>query len=159
MHNPVNGCELEALRNLLFFSPSEAANLIGGASEQAWRRWEQSKKPVPEDVSIQILALVDWRQREIDRHIHLFGLDVHKVHCLPWFYSIDDYLACTGNQEIFFRPKQSVAAALLAEFPKRLILIRFNLESYRNWLELASLPDCEQSQLHWALSLHQTHEL
>ena len=50
----MQGAELEALRRLLFFSPPEAAALISGTSEQAWRRWESGARAVPDDVEEKI---------------------------------------------------------------------------------------------------------
>jgi hypothetical protein len=58
--------ELAALRRLLFFSAAEAADFIGRVNEQAWHRWEEGSRPVPDDVAERILDLVAWRHAQIE---------------------------------------------------------------------------------------------
>jgi hypothetical protein len=138
--------ELEALRRLLFFSPPEAAAFIGHASEQAWRRWEAGTRKVPADVAMRIEELVAWRQDAIaaaDAKI-CDAPDSTKI-ALVWYAAVEDWLP---RDPAFWRPQQSVVAALAARFPDNVTLARFNHATYSAWL--AGRADSEEMRNRWA---------
>lgn len=145
--------ELEALRRLLFFSPPEAASLIGDASEQAWRRWESGARKVPDDVAQRIADLVQWRQAAIDAAVKQISTAPPDTTIdLIWYDSLDDWATLPNREQVLWRPQQSVCAALLAEFPGRLCLVRFNLPAYAAWL--AGRQDGEEMRGQWAAEMH-----
>jgi len=141
--------EIEALRRLLFFSIPEAAALIGGVSEQAWRRWEGGIRAVPADVAGRIGDLIAWRLAAIDAAVCQIaaapgGADVR----LLWYHSLDDWATLPGREPVLWRPQQSVIATLAGEFPGRVALVRFSGPAYAAWL--AGRPDNETARSQWA---------
>ena len=69
MHHTV----IEAYRRLLFLTVLEAAKTVActsvrpeGVSERAWHRWESGEGVMPDEVTVNLLALIRRRQREID---------------------------------------------------------------------------------------------
>lgn len=141
--------EIEALRRLLFFSVPEAAALIGGASEQAWRRWEAGTRAVPADVAARMGDLVAWRLAAIDAAVRQIAAapDSADVY-LVWYHSLDDWATLPGREPALWRPQQSVVAALAGEFPGRVVLVRFDGPAYAAWL--AGRPDNETARSQWA---------
>ena len=144
----MQGAELEALRRLLFFSPPEAAALISGTSEQAWRRWESGARAVPDDVEEKIYDLVEWRKTAFETASGL-AADAPANACIPivWYASLDEWTSPTWRQAVLWRPHQSVVAALLAEFPGAVRLIRFDPAAYVDWL--AGREDSEAMRGAW----------
>lgn len=127
--------ELEALRRLLFFSPPEAATLVSQTSEQAWRRWESGARGVPADVAARVRALADWRQRAIDAAVRqIVAAPDGAAIGLLWYSSLDDWASLPGREPQFWRPQQSVIAALVAEFSSRVNLVVFDGPRYSAWL-------------------------
>lgn len=141
--------QLEALRRLLFFSPPEAASLIGDASEQAWRRWESGARKVPDDVANRMSDLIAWRQAAIDATIkQISAAPIEASVALVWYDSLDDWSTLPGREPALWRPQQSVCAAVFAEFPGRLRLIRFDAPAYSAWL--SGRCDSESMRGQWA---------
>lgn len=141
--------ELEALRRLLFFSAPEAAAMVSGTSEQAWRRWESGARKVPDDVASRITGLVEWRQAAIDATIkQICSAPKEASIALVWYESLDDWATLPGREPALWRPQQSVCAAVMAEFPGRLHLIRFDTPAYSAWL--AGRLDSETMRSQWA---------
>lgn len=141
--------ELEALRRLLFFSPPEAASLIGDASEQAWRRWESGARKVPDDVVQRVTGLIEWRQAAIDAAVKQISAAPKEASiALIWYDSLDDWATLPGREPALWRPQQSVCAAVYSEFPGRLRLVRFDAPAYSAWL--AGRPDSESMRGQWA---------
>lgn len=140
--------ELEALRRLLFFSVPEAAALIGGVSEQAWRRWESGARAVPEDVAARLHGLADWRQAAIDAAVRQIGAAPEAAVALVWYGSLDDWATLPGREPALWRPQQSAAAALAGEFPGRVALVGFDGPAYASWL--SGCPDNETARAQWA---------
>jgi hypothetical protein len=144
-------CQLEAARRLLFFSPPEAALLISGTSEQAWRRWEAASRSVPSDVEKKILDLLQWRQAAIDAGVKQINMVSPEASiALIWYKSLDDWATLPGREPVLWRPQQSVCAALMAEFPGRLRLVNFDGPVYATWL--AGREDSETLRGQWAAS-------
>lgn len=144
--------ELEALRRLLFFSPPEAASLIGDASEQAWRRWESGARKVPDDVAQRMADLIEWRQAAIDATVkQIAAAPKEAAIALIWYDSLDDWATLPGREPALWRPQQSVCAAVLAEFPGRLCLVQFNPPAYSAWL--AGQQDSETMRGQWAATV------
>ena len=142
---------LEALRRLLFFSTPEAAALIGGVSEQAWRRWESGARSVPADVAGSMTMLADWRQSALDAAVRQVGAaPAGAAVALVWYSALEDWLSMAGREPVFWRPQQSAAAALSAEFPGRVQLVLFDAPAYAAWL--AGRADDETARSAWAAS-------
>lgn len=144
--------ELEAVRRLLFFSPPEAAAMISDTSEQAWRRWESGARKVPEDVASRMMELVEWRQAAIDATIkQICAAPKEASITLVWYESLDDWATLPGREPALWRPQQSVCAAVFAEFPGRLRLVRFDALAYSAWQ--AGRKDSETTRAQWAAAV------
>jgi len=148
----MRNAELEALRRLLFFSPPEAAMLVGGVSEQAWRRWEAGTRKVPSDVAIRISELAQWREAAIESSARQIGEAPPDAQlAIVWYDTLDDWATLPNREPAFWRPQQSVCASLLAKFPSRLRLVRFDTPAYAAWL--AGRQDSESMRGAWAATV------
>lgn len=147
---------LQALRRLLFFSRQEAALLVAasdsrpaGVSDRAWRMWEDAERPVPQDVADRLWNLTEWRQSAIDAAVkQISSAPDDATIALVWYDTLDDWATLAGREPVQWRPQQSVCAALLAEFPGRLRLVRFDAPSYSAWL--GNRNDSESMRGAWA---------
>lgn len=145
-------CQLEAARRLLFFSPPEAASMVSDTSEQAWRRWESGARKVPDDVVNRMTGLIEWRQAAIDATVkQIRAAPMEASIALIWYESLDDWATLPGREPALWRPQQSVCAAVLAEFPGRLHLVRFDVPAYSAWL--AGRNDSETMRGQWAATV------
>lgn len=141
--------EVEALRRLLFFSVPEAAALVGGVSEQAWRRWEAGSRAVPADVAHRLRGLADWRRAAIDAAARQIGAAPEGTAvALIWYGILDDWATTPGREPELWRPQQSVVAALAGRFPDRCALVEFNGCAYAAWL--GGRQDNETTRAEWA---------
>ncbi len=144
--------ELEAARRLLFFSPPEAATMVSDTSEQAWRRWESGARKVPDDVVQRVTGLIEWRQAAIDATVKQISAAPKEASiALIWYDSLDDWATLPGREPALWRPQQSVCAAVLAEFPGRLRLVRFDAPAYSAWL--TGRQDSETMRGQWAATV------
>lgn len=142
-------CQLEAARRLLFFSPPEAASMVSDTSEQAWRRWESGARKVPDDVVNRMTGLIEWRQAAIDATVkQISAAPMEASIALIWYESLDDWATLPSREPALWRPQQSVCAAVFAEFPGRLRLVRFDAPAYSVWL--AGRNDSETMRGQWA---------
>lgn len=66
----LNNHELQAIRKLLMLDVSDAAELIGKVSTRTWQYWEVGRNRVPDDVDMEIHALVQLRNDIIDSLCH-----------------------------------------------------------------------------------------
>ena len=57
----LNGLELQAIRKILMFEVTEAAELIGECTARSWRRWESGKVKPPKDIQSKIFKLIERR--------------------------------------------------------------------------------------------------
>ncbi len=154
----MNQQTLKALRCLLFFSRPEAALLVAasdarprGVSDRAWRQWEAGEYPVPQDVEVAISRLAEWRQAAISAAVKQISSMPDETHiALVWYESLDDWATLPGREPVLWRPQQAVCAALLAEFPGRVSLVRFDGVSYSEWLNRRE--DSEMMRSAWAAS-------
>ncbi|PKO49027.1 MAG: hypothetical protein CVU31_02595 [Betaproteobacteria bacterium HGW-Betaproteobacteria-4] len=146
-------CQLEAARRLLFFSQPEAAAMISGTSEQAWRRWEAGNRAVPSDVEKKIGGLLEWRQAAIDAVVKQISTahDGASI-ALIWYESLDDWATLDGRDPALWRPQQSVCAALVAEFFGRLRLVPFDGPGYAEWR--GKRRDSETLRGNWAATVN-----
>lgn len=140
--------EIEALRRLLFFSIPEAAALVGGVSEQAWRRWEAGSRAAPDDVAQRMRGLADWRQAAIDAAVCQISTVPEAAVALIWYTTLDDWASLPGREPALWRPQQSAVAALAAEFCGRVALVPFDGPAYAAWL--AGRSDNETARSQWA---------
>lgn len=152
----MNPATLQALRRLLFFSRQEAALLVAasdtrprGVSDRAWRQWEAGEFAVPPDVAQRITRLAEWRQSAIYAAVKQIAAAPYGSNiALVWYESIDDWSSLPVREPVFWRPQQSVCAALLAEFPGRLRLVSFDAPAYSAWL--SGREDSETLRSQWA---------
>lgn len=141
--------ELEAARRLLFFSPPEAAALISQTREQSWRRWEGRSRRMPDEVGSRVRFLLDWREKSIASARTKIQAQRAGKTALVWYASADDYTSLAGwREDAFWRPSQSVCAALYAEFPDRVTLVTFDAPVYAAWL--GAREDSEVLRGAWA---------
>lgn len=146
--------EIEALRRLLFFSVPEAAALIGGVSEQAWRRWEAGSRAVPDDISNRLWSLAVWRDSAIYAARHqVQDAPAEAVVALIWYATLDDWASLPGREPALWRPQQSAVAALSAELSGLVVLVPFDGLAYAAWL--AGRPDNETARSQWAAEMNQ----
>lgn len=146
----MNNIELEALRRLLFFSAPEAAAMISGTSERAWKHWEAGARPVPQDVAARVRELVHWRRNAynaalatiLEQRERLGDSDTLERARLVWYGRMQDW---TG-EPVLWRPHQSVCAAL-ADFDY-IELVPFDSANYAAWL--GSRKDSESMRGAWA---------
>lgn len=144
--------ELEALRRLLFFSPPEAAAMVSGTSEQAWRRWEAGTRPVPDDVAVRMRRLADWRLTAIKAALDVISTAPADAAVVPvWYPSLDGWITLPGREAELWRPQQSVIAALMSLEPDRVTPVVFDGPAYAAWL--AGREDTETMRSQWAAGL------
>lgn len=147
---------IQALRRLLFFSVEEAATLIGGVSQRSWQFWERGDRTIPEDVIEHIRSLCAWRAQALTTAENQIAA-LQARHgpaasvALIWYQSLDDWTTLPGREPALWRPQQSVCAAVLAEFPDRLRLVRFDPPAYSAWL--AERQDSETMRGQWAAAV------
>lgn len=113
----MNAITLRALRHLLFFTPAEAAALIGNMQERSWQYLESGKHPIPEDIIDKIHALCEWREQQIrdTAKAILDAPDDTDVPAMPWYATLEEFMA-TGEPAMYWRPHCSVAAEMCAQF-------------------------------------------
>jgi hypothetical protein len=122
--------ELEALRRLFFFTPPEAAALVGGVSEQAWRRWEAGTRAIPRDVAQRMEDLAALRRAAIeDAAAKIADAPPDAVIKLICYQSVKDW----RRDPIFWHVHQSACAEILASYPSRVQLVIFDRAAYSAW--------------------------
>jgi hypothetical protein len=99
---------LEAARRLLFFSQSEAAELIARVSDRAWRRWESGERPIPSDVDAKIRTLLAWREQEIKRLRAEIDASDGETNFV-WHPTLESWISA-GGEPVLYRPTQSAIA-------------------------------------------------
>jgi hypothetical protein len=145
----MNHSELEAARRLLFFSLAEAAALLGGVSEQAWRRWEAGSRPIPPDVVEAVESLMIWRDSALSESLKQIEAAPDATRCaLIWYSTLDDWDTLPDSEPILWRPHQSVVAQLASMTPDRTRLVAFDLSAYHAWL--GSRADSSVLRSQWA---------
>jgi hypothetical protein len=115
----MNQYEIQAVRKLLFFSVEEAATLVANVQPRTWQRWEDGTRNVPEDVAHKLCDLLAWRsaailaaETQIDAAADLHG-EAERI-TLFWFESLADWLGENPDKPEYWRPHQSVLAAVSA---------------------------------------------
>lgn len=130
----MNKTELESLRRLLFFSVSEAAELIGGVTPRSWQYWEQGKREIPCDVSVKIMRLVKWRKSVLDAlraeiaRANMEQGGMPSAIELRWFETLDGWVQTPspgGEPRLpeYWRPHQSALAQILSEYSGAVLVI------------------------------------
>ena len=157
---------LQALRRSLFFSRQEAALWVAagadrpnGVTDRSWRMWEDGSRPIPADIAETITRLIAWRAESIKKSSDIIkGQSKPRSNpdavCLIWYETPADWVSLAGREAIFWRPQQSVCAALQSIFTT-VRLIPFNRDSFALWRaqNAPSLPDSEQLRSRWAASI------
>ncbi len=110
--------QLKALRQLLFYTVDEAAELVaaspgrpGGVTGRTWRHWEDGRNPVPEHVATMILGYARWRQQQIDKFP---AMQISPE--LTWYDTPEEW-ATVSLVAPLWRPHQSALAHLAATVP------------------------------------------
>lgn len=149
----MNAEELQALRHYLFFTPPEAAALIGGVSERAWRYWEAGGRPIPADVAEAIENLIEWRATVVDTIAELIDEDDDEAGgiVIVWYESMDDWASLAGREPMLWRPHQSACAEARALFGDRIRLVKFDLPEYAKWL--GGRADTETTRAEWSAGI------
>lgn len=143
---------LKTMRRSLFFSQAEAATLIGQTDLSRWREWEAGVQPIPESVRKRTIQLAKWRQRRIATlRQRLRTWSPTGVYTIVWYDTIEDWLSLPDRTPLFWRPHQSVCAALLSQYPDQILLIRFDARAYAAWLD--GRQDSEQMHAIWSATL------
>ena len=107
----LNPHELQAMRKLLMLDVREAAEMIGRVSVRAWQYWEAGGRPIPDDVDMEIYALVQQRGNLIEEM-----LELAEPVKLRYYHSFDDWLA-DGREDnkAQWKLHQSAVAYVFAE--------------------------------------------
>jgi hypothetical protein len=142
---------LQALRRHLFFSVSEAAELIGGVTERSWQFWESGRRTIPADVINKIDDLCEWRNSAIRAATQQIldadlpdGMDLVVV----WYTTLDDWMSLTGRDPVLWRPQCSVIAEICSRLAA--IAVPFDSTNYFAWL--GKKTDSESMRSQWAAS-------
>ena len=153
----MNRFELQALRRILFFNRMEAAKLLAanenhpyGVTDRSWRMWEDGSRTIPADVIERVHYLIGWRGNAIQAALSQIGQAEPSAEVrLVWYETLDDWHSLAGRDTLFFRPTQSVIAALLAA-DNRFGLVVFDFEAYTDWL--GKRDDSEKLRSLWGHS-------
>jgi len=145
----VSPTELQALRRLLFFTQAEAAAMIAGASERAWKHWEAGARPVPADVAARIRELAAWRESAIRAILEGIDANIARMGGAPASIPLVYYERAVDwqGEPAMWKPHQSACAALVA-INERVRLVRFDSVTYANWL--GRKADTGSSRATWA---------
>lgn len=110
----MNNKELQAARKLLMLDVSEAAELIGKVSARTWQYWESGRNAVPDDVDVEMHALLSIRGEMINRITDSLPDDCAVD--LPFHTSFETFsTANPGKNRVQWRLEQSVAALFYTE--------------------------------------------
>lgn len=116
--------ELKALRQLLFFSVDEAAQLVAvsaerpnGVTGRTWRHWEDGRNAVPDDVAGTITGLTRWRAQQINAWVQDHASAIE----LTWYDTPEEW-ATHSLVAPLWRPHQSALAHLAATLPNVLLV-------------------------------------
>jgi len=150
----MTGTELETLRHLLFFSVSEASQLVGRCAERTWRDWRLGHRSVPADVANLMRHLADWRESAIintERAI----LEIEERHgeaaadlVFCFYLTAEDFCTLSGREPIYWRPHWSVVAEFVARGHRVVPFIR---DAYFEWL--GERGDSEAMRAAWAADI------
>lgn len=156
----MNNTELQALRRLLFFTQPEAAAMISGTSERAWKHWEAGARPVPLDVEARILELAEYRDEFINRVLTNIeetekraaaagatdaAIDVARFG-MVYYPDLQHW----QDEPAQWRPHQSACAALYC-MDERIRLVPFDGPAYAMWL--AGRVDSQAMRGVWAANI------
>mgnify|MGYP001568647330 CR=1 FL=1 len=139
---------LRALRQHLFFSVDDAAELIGEVSPRSWQYWESGGRPIPQDVKDKIEAMCAWRDTSIraaKNVLHGASGDPDGI-ALVWYSSPSDWASLPGRDALMWRPHCSVIAELCASFGA--VAVPFDPGAYLIWL--GGRTDREDLRSTWA---------
>lgn len=142
---------LQALRRLLFLSPKQAGEWVGGVTERSWMMWESGAREIPADVESRLMSLVEWRDNALEAaraqiseaRSALGEQNEAGPMALVWYEHLDDWLP---REPVLWRPHCAVMAALAAEYMADLIL--FDAGNYHAWR--GQRPDTEALRGEWA---------
>lgn len=144
---------LQALRRLFFLSTTEAAQIVGGVSERAWRHWEDGRRAVPADIEGTMLALAKWRAAAIKSASDAIAKAPAAAHAsgpvLVWYCTLNDWITLPGREALHWRPHCSVVAHIAATFNGHIKL--FDSPAYARWL--GGRADGEMMRARWAAEI------
>jgi hypothetical protein len=111
----LNNLELSAIRKLMMFEVTEAAELIGKVSTRTWQYWESGRSPVPKDVEIKINAIFTKRNECLNGVTDELS-DIKEKTNIPFFRQFEDFeKVFTGSNKIWWRVYQGVTAYLFSK--------------------------------------------
>lgn len=103
----LNNHELQAMRKLLMLDVSEAAQWIGKVSNRTWQYWEAGRNKVPDDVDMEMYALIQQRNELIE--------ELGDQNTLPYYHAFEDYQAAyPDHNPMQWRLHQSAVSFLFS---------------------------------------------
>lgn len=139
----MNGIELKAARLLFGLSQVEAAEELGSVSQRSWAYWENGERKIPLDVVSKIEELLH-RRKETLRQVQQLGEQARQIALI--FY--DDPKEA-GHSLLEVRYNNALAACIAFDYGAK--LVKFDAQSYIDWLVDNGLIDSTQKRSEWAI--------
>ncbi|MDD0824680.1 DUF1870 family protein [Mannheimia sp. AT1] len=139
----MTGIELKAARLIFGLSQAEAAEEIGKVNKRSWSYWEQGQRTIPQDVVNDIKELLSRRKQTLDMVKGMVAKTTSKLAVI--FY---DNPQDAGMSLLEVRYNNALAVQL--HFDYGASLVKFEPESYINWLAENGLIDSPQKRSEWA---------
>lgn len=147
MTKSINPLEIQAVRRILFLSVEEAAVVIGHCSPQTWASWETGSCQISEAALRTLSELLDWRTNQLAYARARLINEPRGTAFVLWYDTMDNWLTLDDHSPRLWRAEQSLQAALLAEFPERVSLVKFDSLRYANWL--GARMDSAEARARW----------
>lgn len=141
----MNGLELKAARLIFGLSQAEAAEQIGTVSQRSWAYWEKGERTVPKDVIKSIKELLFRRRQTIKMAEDL----IKKQHYAKIAVVFYDNPQDSGMSLLEVRYNNALAVQLHFDYGAE--LVRFDPQSYVDWLVDNDLVDQPQKRSEWAV--------
>ncbi|MDR1911612.1 MAG: YdiL family protein [Helicobacteraceae bacterium] len=150
----MTNAEFSATRQRLFLSQVDLGKIVD-AVRSTINDYESGYRKVPDRVEKALKELSEWRENALKTAIETIGGQIKKrkkspsAIALVWYSDPADWLEI-GEAERYFRPRQSVLAAVKKRYGDRVRLIAFNRADYLAWL--GDRADSEPLRSAWALA-------
>lgn len=107
--NKLNNHELQAVRKLLMLDVAEAAKYIGKVSARTWQYWEAGRYAIPDDIDMEMYALVQLRNNFMD-DLFLSLSDGDKI---KYYHSFEEWVSDgKDDNKISWKIHQSAVSSL-----------------------------------------------
>ncbi|WP_319238662.1 DUF1870 family protein [uncultured Propionivibrio sp.] len=156
----MNRTDLQAIRQLLFFTQAEAARHVAstpecpdGVTPDTWQAWEAGTQPIPPHIVERITDLSEWRYGALAATADNVRIQIGEQDGAPdsvfviWYDNLDDWLSMPGREPVMWRLQQSVCAGL-REMYSIVKLVCFDADAYRQWR--GERVDSESLRAEWA---------